>query len=410
MLARRSTSIRTNLITAAGCLLLLGATARADGEKNPSPEQQAFDSALKKAMPAKAPLSDGAASGVLGTGRMRQANSVAAAILERRMEQRRSGELKLVREAGRAEVIVVQGSYDRVQDVLRALKIKHVVVPPHLVAKLPLMSTQTLMINCPGSISGPGVAKVRRFVKTGGYLVTTDWALTLLARAFPGYVTRGGRNTGNDVVKVHVHEHDDPWLKQIKAMKDKPRWWLESSSYPIRILNTQKVKVLISSREMRKKYGHSPIAVSFPFDDGKVLHMTSHFYLQQGKARTAREKAKGTVFAKSAGLNDKQLKELRAKGLDNVRAGDLNSAYSMQQLTTNVLVNRKGYNKELLGKYGKKAKRKIQLRRAPSASPNKSDADVGKDYRLRVMKKDGQKVKVRDLFGNEGWIDQSELY
>jgi Bacterial SH3 domain len=402
-------SARTGFVVASGCLLLLSSSAGADGEKALSPEAQAFESALKKALPAKALKSDGDAAGKLGTRRMRRANSVAAAILERRMKRKRAGELKLIREAGQAEVIVVRGSYDRVQDVLRAVKIKHVLVPPRLVAKLPLMSTQTLMINCPGRLSGAAIKKVRRFVKTGGYLVTTDWALSMLARAFPGYVKRGGRNSGNDVVKVHVHENDDPWLKQIKAMKGKPRWWLESSSYPIRVLNKQKVKVLISSNEMKRKYGHGAIAVAFRHDDGKVLHMTSHFYLQQGKTRTRRERAKGTTFARSAGMNKAELKALRKKGLDDVRSGDLNSAYSMQQLTTNVLVGRKGYNKRLLKKYSRRAKRSVKLRRRPSAKPARSDASTGKGYRLRVMQKKGKKYKVRDLFGNEGWVDQAEL-
>jgi hypothetical protein len=340
---------------------------------------------------------------------MRRANQVAAEILERRMERTRKGDLMLIREAGAADVIVVQGAYDRVQDVLRAIKVKHVVVPPRLVAKIPLMSTQTLMLNCPGRLDNAGVKKVRRFVKTGGYLVTTDWALTTVAKAFPGYITRGGRNTGNDVVKVHVHDLDDPWLKQIKAMKHKPRWWLESSSYPIRVLNRQKVKVLISSKEMKKKYGHAPIAVSFRYDDGKVLHMTSHFYLQQAKLRNKREKAKGSYFAKSAGLKKKELEALRKKGLDKVKAGELNSAYSMQQVTTNVLVDKQSDNRRLLKRYGKRARRGVTLRSTTSRK-SKSAGRVDRNYRLRVLKKKGKQSKVRDLFGNEGWVDNDALY
>lgn len=108
-------------------------------------------------------------------------------------------------------------------------------------------------------------------------------------------------------------------------------------------------------------------------------------------------------------MSKKDLADLRKKGLDKVRSGDLNSAYSMQQLTTNVLVGRKGYNKRLLKKYKLRAKRSIKLRRRPTAKPRKSDAATGKGYRLRVMKKQGKKVKVRDLFGNEGWVDQAEL-
>jgi hypothetical protein len=339
---------------------------------------------------------------------MREANKMASEIVHKRMARRRSNDLLLLRRAGAADVVVVQGSYDRVQDVLRALKVKHVVIPARLVARLPLMSTQTLMVNCPGRLSNKAVARVRRFVRTGGYLVTTDWALTLLIRAFPGYLARGKRNTRNDVVKVKVHESGESLLDSIKAIKQNPRWWLEGSSYPIRVLDRQRVKVLISSKEMKRKYGHAPIAVSFRYDDGKVLHMTSHFYLQQAKLRNRREKALGSAFAASAGLSKKELKALKKKGLDRVRSGELNSAYSMQQVTANVVVDKAKDNRRLLKKYRRRAKRGVQLR-SGTGRRARSKGQVGKDYVLRELKRKGKKVYVRDLFGREGWVPADSL-
>jgi hypothetical protein len=386
--------------------VLLFAGAGRAGELDP--EKGAFRKALKKAATAAAP-SDGVAGGVLGNGRMRSANRVAAEILERRMLAQRAEDLKLLRQAEDADVVVVRGTYDRVQDVLRAVKVKHVVIPPGLVERLPLLATQTLMVNCPGNLSRAGVEKVRRFVKTGGYLVTTDWALTLLTRAFPGYVARGGRNTGNDVVAVHVHENNDPMLKHVKTLSEHPRWWLEGSSYPIKILDKQRVQVLISSHEMQRKYGESPIAVTFRYDDGKVLHMTSHFYLQQAKLVSQRERARGSAFAAAAGLPAKDLAALKAKGLDNVATGEINSAYSMQQVTANVLVSKQSANKALLAKYGKRARRDLKLRKTADKDSS-AGAQVGKGYRLRVLKKAGKKVLVRDLQGNEGWADEPDLY
>lgn len=131
-----------------GALLLVPCSAQAKGGEL-APEKKAFKEALQSAMPT-AGATDGNATGKLGTGRMRSANRVASQVLEKRMRKRRPNDLKLLRQAGAADVVVVLGSYDRVQDVLRAVKIKHVVVPPRLVHRIPLMSTQTLMINCPG--------------------------------------------------------------------------------------------------------------------------------------------------------------------------------------------------------------------------------------------------------------------
>ena len=78
--------------------------------------------------PASYEFSDATVDGALGTTEMRKANRVAAEILQRRMEETRPTDFKLIREAAGADVVVLSGVYDRVQDVLRAAQIKHVVV------------------------------------------------------------------------------------------------------------------------------------------------------------------------------------------------------------------------------------------------------------------------------------------
>jgi hypothetical protein len=346
----------------------------------------------------------------LGTTRMQRANRLAAEILEHRMRKRRPDDLKRIRRAAAADVIVVQGTFDRVEDVLRAVKVKHVVIPARLVDRVPLMSLQTVMVNCPGELSAKAIAKLRRFVKTGGYLVTTDWALAALEKITPGFVSRGGRNTRNDVVRVHVHDGADPVLSHVLASQDHPRWWLEAGSYPIRILDRKRVKVLISSKEMAERYGHSPVAVTFRYDDGRVLHMTSHFYLQQAKMKAAREKARGSAFAASAGVDGKTLGRLKRRGLDKVEAGALNSAYSMQQVTANMLVAKAKDNLRLLERFPQRARRSFVLRRSPGPKAAAlAGGAVDKDYLLRIVAREGGRVKVRDLFGREGWTEEANL-
>jgi len=353
---------------------------------------------------------DGAFLSARGTGRMQRANRMAAEILEHRMRRKRPSDLKLIREAAAADVIVVRGHYDHVEQVLQAVKIKHVVVPQRLLDRVPLMSLQTVMINCPGRLGPKAHKNLRRFVKTGGFLVTTDWALSDLEKIVPGYVSRGARNTQNDVVEVQIHKGDTPLLSHVLATKGRPRWWLEAGSYPIRILNREKVQVLISSQEMRKKYGHAPVAVAFRHDDGRVLHMTSHFYLQQSKLVSAKEKSKGTSFAKAAGLDGDSVKKLKKKGLDRVEAGAINSAYSMQQVTTNMLVAKARENKQLLARFPHRAARTFQLRVGPAPGAAKlKQGEVEQRYLLRVLRRQGTSVQVRDLFGREGWTAAANL-
>ena len=69
---------------------------------------------------------------------------------------------------------------------------------------------------------------------------------------------------------------------------DAPVWWLEGSSYPTRILDPDRVQVLIRSRELESRWGESAVAVLFRHGQGEVFHMVSHYYLQRTETRDAR--------------------------------------------------------------------------------------------------------------------------
>jgi hypothetical protein len=360
------------------------------------------------AEPAAYAFSDGTVDGQLGTVEMRSANRAAAEILQKRMERERPDELKLIRQAAGADVVVVSGSYDRVQDVLRAVQVKHVVIPPHLIDQLDLLPTQTVMINCPGRVSDRATGKLRDFVKRGGYLVTTDWALKLTERAFPKTVAHNGRTTPNDVVAVHVHDEKEPLLRHVGGM-DQPRWWLEGSSYPVKVIDTQLVRVLLSSKEMEKKYGDGAIAVAFRYGDGKVLHMTSHFFLQQSKLVSEREKRRGSAFAKDVGLSEGDVADLRKRGVDvdQARSGEVSSAYSMQQMSANLLAEKQRANDELIKKkYTATVTREVTLAPSYDAPAPAKAPRLGKTYRVRVKERKNGRVLVEDLFGNEGWVGE----
>ena len=50
-------------------------------------------------------------------------------------------------------------------------------------------------------------------------------------------------------------------------------------------LNSQ-VKVLVRSDELKRRYKHDPVIISFEWGKGVVYHMISHFYLQRSETRT----------------------------------------------------------------------------------------------------------------------------
>mgnify|MGYP006870689599 CR=1 FL=1 len=61
--------------------------------------------------------------------------------------------------------------------------------------------------------------------------------------------------------------------------------WLESSSYPIEVLDHERVKVLVRSEELGKQYKADPVIVRITWGKGVVYHMISHFYLQRSETK-----------------------------------------------------------------------------------------------------------------------------
>ena len=370
----------------------------------PIPELIDFeDNAVQAApQPASAPKAYS-----MGAAEMKAANQAAAGILTSRMERDRSDDMRLLRESARAEVIVVTGSYDRVQEVLGVLELKHIVIPPHLLAKMNILPTQVLMINCPGHVPAEAIPRIRSFVERGGFLFTTDWALTnVVEKAFPKYVRWNRRTTGNEVIKVRVKKNVD-LLQQVQLKGRHPRWWLEGSSYPIEVLDRKNVEVLIHSTELEKSHGHGAVAVRFRHGDGLVLHIISHFYLQQGKNVGSKEVASGETVLPDATLDVKDLTPKAKKALKKAKAGDVSSAYSMQQMTVNVLVDKRKHNEDLLkNRYDHEVTKETQMR--GKAGGKTLGPAVKKGYSLEVLGRDDDWVKVRTLNGEEGWLPAAD--
>src|SRR5437868_9910065 len=106
----------------------------------------------------------------LGDAKMQRANQAASTVVRERMAQERPGDAKLLQNVESADIVVVRGEYDRVEDVLQTLNIKHTVVNPADVGALKLNAKQLLIVDCPGNLDASGIERVRKFVNAGGYL------------------------------------------------------------------------------------------------------------------------------------------------------------------------------------------------------------------------------------------------
>ncbi|MFX1297835.1 MAG: hypothetical protein ACFFD2_23690 [Promethearchaeota archaeon] len=203
------------------------------------------------------------------------------------------------------KILAVSGRYEKPKKVIEHMyaSLKKVIKERELM-KENLSHYDVVLIGCPGSdIPYAAHPKVRDFVMNGGWLITTDWALrSIIENVFPGFIRWNQAKTADAVVTCQINEPNHPFLESVSSeiqqskwqkqsakntKKSEFRWWLETKSFPIQILNHQAVKVLISSWEIQNKWGESPVLVEFDYGKrgGKIIHMISHTHLQKGGAK-----------------------------------------------------------------------------------------------------------------------------
>ncbi len=235
-----------------------------------------------------------------------------------------------------SDVVVVRGQYDHVESVLEALEMPHTLAQPAQLNSLRLRPEQLLIVNCPGQVGPRSIATIRDFVSRGGSLFTTDWALRhVIEPAFPGVIAYNERRTADEVVRIEVREgNDNPFVSGVMDGADDPQWWLEGSSYPIKVLTPERVEVLITSKELGERYGESPVAVTFREGDGEVFHMISHYYLQRTELRNARHSQAASMYASEKGVPV-------GADLDGLSVGEVESASSSSRLVANMVAAKK---------------------------------------------------------------------
>lgn len=239
----------------------------------------------------------------------------------------------------RSDVIVVAGVYDHVESVLEALDVPHTVVSTDEVGRLTLRPEQLLIVNCPGQVSAAAITRIRAFVESGGSLFTTDWALKhVIEPAFPGVLAFTRRPTPDDVVRIEVIDRDNIYLQGVLDGQDDPQWWLEGSSYPISVVDAERVQVLITSRELGEKYGEAPVAVWFRWGEGDVFHMISHYYLQRTELRTARHQAPAASYFDEKGV---PVSAEMSADLCDLSLADVESAKPSSAFMANVIIEKK---------------------------------------------------------------------
>lgn len=245
----------------------------------------------------------------------------------------------------KARILVISGAWDKVEVVLEHLRIPHTYLRAQQIDEIGINPNQVVLINCEGNVDSKGAERLRWFATVGGYLVSTDWALTKAVNScFPGHVVQySASSTGNDVVDVERAATPHPFVDGVFDTTPTLAWWLEIQAFPITIVRPHRVTVLVDSREMRWKYGSSPLAATFRYGLGKVTHTVSHFYLQEeGLAQATKPRDRLIFAAERMGIPMAELRELVSQGrfparLDESVMRQLAPSYSMFRLLVNVV-------------------------------------------------------------------------
>ncbi len=281
-------------------------------------------------------------------GRRKKAYEAGGWAARREMERDAPLDAEALAAVEAADIVVVPGSYDHVELVLGALELPFTTVHAAQLPRVGLRPEQVLVLNCPGHLPGPAIRQVKEFVRRGGTLFSTDWTLrNVLEPAFPGVLEYNDRPTADDVVRIEIHDREHRFLQGVMEEGDEPVWWLESSSYPIRILEPERVEVLLSSKELEGKYGEAPVAVTLRHGAGEVFHMISHYFLQRTELRSKRHALGAATFMAERGL---EVGAVVAEKIAGLSLGEVESAASSARIFANLVAEKKRRAGEKQGK------------------------------------------------------------
>ena len=255
-----------------------------------------------------------------------------------RLKRERPGDARTMERLREDDVVVIKGRSDKVEEVLDALKLKHVEHERSAFDSVELdPERQVLVLNCASKeyLSEAGIAKVREFVAKGGYLFSSDWELrNTLAKAFPE-VVEFLKDAGKDDLKVTIRPNREnanhPLLRDVFPLgtwtEAKFTWTIDSRSHLVK--PNPNLQVLVESPEM-DSMGSNIVAFCFGYtaDGGQARPMTGG---GSGGSRRRQHKSGVVLHVLSHFKNQKDA------------SGD---GFALQQLLLNFIVEKQEIRKE----------------------------------------------------------------
>lgn len=175
-----------------------------------------------------------------------------------------------------AQVVVFRGKWDHAEHLLDEAGIAYCDASKGRLEQQ-LKQASLVVLNCPAELNEGQLSQIQAFVRNGGYLVSTDWALDgAIARMFPGYLLWKGAYSNPETVDAVPVEPENTLLRGAAAVAP---WRLDDKCQIVQLCATYPIDVLVRSRQLAKEdpNGLGVLAATFSFGSGKVLHLVGHF-------------------------------------------------------------------------------------------------------------------------------------
>ena len=217
------------------------------------------------------------------------------------------------------DVIVLQTRRggDNIQYLLEDYGIEHRIVRAASVDKAALHPHALFVANCPGEIVKKDVERLQWFVRAGGYMFASCWALTHTVQAcFPDVVQK--LHTRAQVVDTVASERcpvKSPFTEGVFDGTTIPLWELVGS-HLIDVIDPERFEVLLDSPECATRWGDGNLAGWFSIGHGTVLDSANHFDMQGMRQAKVRTETDRMAFAVDhLGYDYEELRKLRAEGV-----------------------------------------------------------------------------------------------
>jgi len=245
--------------------------------------------------------------------------SVPEEVLERRKkygyaggEARSAEELFRLAYTG-VDVLVLQSRGDHIEDVLEGLGIEHRRTSSGQVLSDGIHPQGVFVSNCTGEITSDEAARLSWFVRAGGALFGSCWALQETIQDIEPGLVRKLETRGEVLGEVPAFpcDEDSRYLEQVFEPDSRPIYQLEGA-HLIEVLDPEEVEVLIDSPPCAQAFGGANLAAWFRLGHGVVLDSVNHFELQGFLSASPRDPEERMAYAiDHLGLNYARLRELR---------------------------------------------------------------------------------------------------